>query len=249
MALGTLWQFKLQSTPTHFVYLLDHDRLNLMGFNGQELVLHEITQGQDLIESKLQEIHSFPAQRLTSFEQPFLLPTGFEAVSPFASSAKLASHSLGKERTLSFNIEPYANSSQGHALIHPFKPLWYYLTSNRTSASQLLIIPTEKHVSILLEQKGKLLIANRFPAENEAAVLYFSIAPLRKFDIDMENCSVKVFQNQDWMHVNKDNFSRYLPQAAPWKTQLPYPSDQYPPFDLESHLLMLTRQCALQEEA
>lgn len=247
MLQGTLWQHRAAGTPSLWVFLKDHERFNVMGFSGNNLIWHDIHHSQEEIQ-KLTEINPQAKWlRLTHFEQPFVSPSKFHEALPHQIQT-LKTIPLDASISLSFDHSAYIPQVPNEELVHPLKTLYQFSRKRASKPAQMFVVPHEQMVTILFTLKEKLLLANTYPAENEAAVLYFSVAPLRKFGIEPAECNIQVLQTEEWMHRNKDNFGRYLPEATLWKIMLPYPDNQFPPFELESHLLLLTAECALQED-
>lgn len=94
----------------------------------------------------------------------------------------------------------------------------------------------------------QMLLLNAFSKANEAEVLYFTVAALKKAGIGVQSARVELLAEEHESHVLLELFRRFLNNAAYCPANLPYSLDQFPPQAHIAAIMHLMPQCALPEE-
>jgi hypothetical protein len=132
------------------------------------------------------------------------------------------------------------NSGDAHIAI----PL-YFEAKKRAAlkANYLLAFLHGDHCFVLFFRNGALELSNAYPVSNEAEVLYYCMAAVKKAAVDVRNMHFDILGNQtkDLLQV----FGRFGGNAKNLQLELPYPTGEYPPFAAESFLLYQYLLCEL----
>lgn len=168
------------------------------------------------------------------------VPTVFKSAPVPELSEKVACVDFSKDLSLCFH------AADAVPLALPF----YLMSQHRSSQfDQYVLVFVHSGKALLAAYSGEqLLLLNSYPVENEAEVLYFASAALKKAGIGIQNARVELMAEEHASHGIQDLFKRFLNNTAYCPANLPYSLDQLPPHTHIAALMHLMPQCALPEE-
>jgi hypothetical protein len=103
-------------------------------------------------------------------------------------------------------------------------------------------------VTVFFFSGKELLLANNYPAENEAAALYFTLAPIKKAGLDVENTKIEILGNENFLPSYIATFKRFISDMTVLVPELPYQTEELPPYAAEASLIYGLATCALPAE-
>ncbi len=178
------------------------------------------------------------------FDVPFVLvPEAFEK-SRFEGFPGLDVLSFTVEKGMHLQIA----ADGGRKCFHAAIPL-YHIAKKNAEAYEYFVYTAvlQNHCLVHFFRNGKCELANVFPARNESEVLYFSVAPIKKAGLNVDQVRFEFLAEADETTRILKTADRFLPHASISRIELPYPAGEYPPYAHIAFLLYQFLQCELPE--
>jgi hypothetical protein len=239
-----LWEHREgQQTGSTMYHFHDGTAGYYMAFNpAGEMVFHRILNQVEVSHSEAvkQEMGATKLINLSLNTAFKAVPTVFKSAPVPELSEKIVCVDFGKDLSLCFNV--------GDAV--PFALPFYLMSQHRSSQfDQYVLVFVHSAKALIAAYAGEqLLVLNSYPVANEAEVLYFASAALKKAGISIQNARVELMAAEHASHGIQDLFKRFLNNTAYCPANLPYSLDQLPPQAHIAALMHLMPQCALPEE-
>lgn len=240
----TLWEYRSGSARLNLrlAALINGDVLHMMAVNAdKEIVEHYIVKNPGAgFEAFVCNNLGIKEPEWMDSTAPFeLLPTGFADMHLPGLPPLKHCRKINAENTLCSGVSHgfhaalpfYLKAASAAALYENYTGFWYNGNS----------------VLVAFFQHGKCILFNQYATGNEAEALYFVLAPSEKADLPVSSVRIEVLCDSEFQKPLADAMSRFIPELALMKIELPYENGQYPPFLSESYLLYSYLTCALPE--
>jgi Protein of unknown function (DUF3822) len=210
-----------------------------------EIIFHIIEESTDdnSIERMLQETTCINAGRML-ISNPFMfIPEAFENTQ-FAGVEGDQTMTTLIEKGMCLRMANMPKEKSFHAIV----PLYFIAKTEAEKNSNLVYTCSLNGYSLVLFfRNGKCEFANVFETKNEAEIMYFAVAPIKKAGLNVDQVRFEFLSDAaDARNILKAA-DRFLPNAGIARIELPYPAGEYPPHAVVSFLLYKYLQCELPE--
>ena len=239
-----LWEHREGLQADSILYHF-HDGVvgHYMAFNSAgDMAFHRMLNQVEAVHAE-SVMHEIGASKLVQLS----LNTIFKAVPPIFKTSPVPELS---EKVVCTDLTPElsicSNAGEFVSLALPFSLMAHYRRSHFDHFVLVFVHNATALISVYVGEQ--LLLLNSFPVANEAEVLYFAVAALKKAGINIQNARVELLAEEHASHTIIELFRRFLNNTAYCPINLPYSLDQLPPQAHIAALMHLMPQCALPEE-
>lgn len=231
---------------TRLVYCSEQGIQQLLAIDSAtEIVFHIIEDGANdrTIQDIIIQTGCINAGKMLISNPFLLLPEAFENTQ-FEGLESNQTITTTIEKGICLRFEKLPNEKCFHAII----PLYFIAKTEAEKHTNFVYTCTlNGHSLVLFFRNGKCELANVFETKNEAEVMYFSVAPIKKAGLNVDQVRFEFLSDVSEARNILKAADRFLPNAGIARLELPYQAGEYPPHAVVSFLLYQYLLCELPE--